>query len=125
MFSPDSIFPRTMGPMRTGGTFQKCRIQLEEEMAGKENSEKFSECDADSGNGARLNDQKERPAVKKSPERPQRFSKIDVLPAGPRHHGCQFAIAESADNGQKSGYQPGADQQRRRIDFAAKFPPKR
>ena len=34
VLSPTSIFPRTMGPIGMRGTFQKCRIQFEEEMEG-------------------------------------------------------------------------------------------
>ena len=35
VFRPTSILPSTMGPTLRGGTFQKCRIQLVEEIAGK------------------------------------------------------------------------------------------
>ena len=104
-----------------GGTFQKCTIQFEEEIDGKENAEKLAEGHADGGDGSGLDHQKKRPAVEKSPERPQRFAQVNVLAAGAGHHGGQFAVAEGADDGQKSGHQPGPDQQRGRINLAGYF----
>ena len=91
----------------------------------KEDAEKLAEGHADGGDGAGLNHQKKRPAVKKSPKRPQRFAQVNVLTARARHHGSQFAVAQGPDDGQEAGHQPGPDQQRGRVDFAAIFPRKR
>src|SRR5215467_9966487 len=68
-----------------------------------EYAKKRAEGDADSSNRAGLDDEEQRPAVKKSPERPQRFAQVDVLAACAGHHGGEFAIAERSDDGQKSG----------------------
>ena len=87
----------------------------------KEDSEKLAKGHTDGGDGSGLDYQKERPAVKKSPERPERFAQINILPARARHHGGQFAVAEGADDGQEAGHQPGPDQQCGRIDFARDF----
>ncbi len=62
-----------------------------------------------------LDDQEQRPAVEKSPQRPQRLAQVDVLAAGLRHHGGQFAVAERADHGQNAGDDPRAKNQRRRV----------
>src|SRR5439155_1574819 len=43
VLSPTSMLPRTMGPMWRGGTFQKCRIQFEEEMEGMKMPEPIME----------------------------------------------------------------------------------
>ena len=84
----------------------------------KEDAEKLAECHADGGDGSGLDDQEERPAVEKSPERAQRFAQINVLAAGTRHHGGQFAVGQRAGDGQETGHQPGADQQRGRVGKA-------
>ena len=85
---------------------------------GDKDAEEFSKSDAHRGNRARLDDQEQSPAVEKSPERPQRFPQVNVLPARPRHHRRQFAIAERGYDGHETGYKPGADQQRGGPDFA-------
>ena len=87
----------------------------------KENSEELAESHAHRGNRAGLDDQKQRPAVKKSPQRPQRLAQVNVLPASARHHGGEFAIAERGHDGHEPGHGPRANQQRRRIDFARNF----
>ncbi len=104
-----------------GGTFQKCTIQLEEEIDGKEHAEKLAEGHAHGRNRSGLNHQEQRPPVEKSPKRAQRLAQINVLPARSRHHGRQFAVAQSSNNGQEAGHQPGANQQCRRIHFARDF----
>ena len=104
-----------------GGTFQKCTIQFGGRNRGKEDAEKLAESHTDGGNGSGLDHQEKRPAVKKSPQRPQRFPQVNVLTAGARHHGRQLAVAQGPDDGQEAGHQPGPDQQRGRIDFAAYF----
>ena len=85
---------------------------------GKENSQELAKSHAHSRNRSGLNHQKQSPAVEKSPQRPQRFAQINILPAGPRHHGGQFAIAERGHDGHKSRHRPRANQQRGRIHFA-------
>src|SRR5437764_12023991 len=87
----------------------------------KKYSEKLSEGDADSRDGAGLNNKKQRPAVEKAPQRPKSFAKINVLPAGMRHHSGEFAIAQCGSDGEESCNQPRADQQCRRTNFAADF----
>ncbi len=84
----------------------------------KEDAQKFAEGDADGGDGSGLYHEKQRPAVEKSPERPERLTQVNVLAAGVRHHGSELAIGQRTGDGQKSGEQPGADEQRRRIDQA-------
>ncbi len=69
---------------------------------GKENAEELAEGHADGGDGSGLNDQKQSPAVEKSPERSERFAQINVLAAGARHHGGEFAIAERGDDGHEA-----------------------
>ena len=58
----------------------------------KENAQKFAEGDADGGDGSRLDDEIQRPAVEKSPERPERLAQINVLAAGVRHHCGQLTV---------------------------------
>ena len=98
-------FPQVDNPM----TRRDCR---------PENSEKLAESNANSGNRARLNHEKQSPAVEKTPERPERLAQIDVLSAGSRHHRSQFAVGERRGNGEKTGNEPGANEQRRRGDLA-------
>jgi len=76
----------------------------------KEDPQELAESHAYCGDRARLNDQEQRPAVKKTPQRPKRFAKIDILSAGSRHHSRQFAITESGDDGHESRDCPRADQ---------------
>ena len=76
----------------------------------EEVSEKFPKGNAYGSDGPGLYHQKHRPAIKKSPERSQRFTQEHILASGLGHHGRQFAIAQSAHNGQESGHQPCADQ---------------
>ena len=101
-------FPEVDDPM-TGGD---CR---------PEDAEEFAESDAHGGDRARLNHEKQSPTVEKAPERAERLAQINVLPAGARHHGGQFAIGERGDNGEKAGDDPGANEQRGRGDLARNF----
>ncbi len=84
--------------------------EMDDPMAGgngrPEDAEKFAESHAHGGNRARLDDEEQSPAVEKSPERAERFAQVDVLPAGARHHGGEFAVGERADDGEESGDQP-------------------
>src|SRR5579859_2648684 len=82
---------------------------------GKEMSQELSERHTHGRYGSGLDDQKKGPSVKEAPQRPKGFAQINVLTAGPGHHGSQFAIAESAHNSHESGNQPGAYQQGGRI----------
>src|SRR5712692_4368356 len=84
----------------------------------KEDPEELSEGYTDRGNRPRLNHQEQRPAVKESPQRPQRFTQINILTAGAWHHGRQFAVAKRCNDGHEPRYRPRADQQRRRVDLA-------
>ena len=87
-------------------------------------AEKLSESDADGGDSAGLDHQEKRPAVEESPQRSQRFAQVNVLAAGPRHHGREFAVGEGADDGQEPRDQPCTDQQGGRIHFAGRFRPR-
>ncbi len=89
-----------------------------DETEWKEDAEKLAEGDADRRDGSRLHHQKQRPAVEEAPHRPERLAQINILAAGVRHHGRQFAVGERARDGQESGHQPCAHQQRGRIDLA-------
>ena len=81
----------------------------------KENAQEFAEGHADGGDGPGLNDEKKRPAVEKSPQGPERFAQVDVLAAGPGHHGGQLAVAQGADHGHDRGDDPCAQVERRRV----------
>ena len=84
----------------------------------EKDAEKLAEGHRDGGDGSRLNDQKERPAVEKSPQRPQRLAQVDVLAAGLGHHGRQLAVAERGDHGQDGRHHPRAQKQRRGVGAA-------
>ena len=59
-----------------------------------------------------------RPAVEESAQRAEGFAQVDVLPAGVRHGGGQFAVAQRGDQGERRGDHPGHDQQARRLHLA-------
>src|SRR5208282_4950802 len=101
-------FPQVNNPMSGGD-------------CGPEDSEKFAEGDADGGDGARLNYEKQSPAVEKPPEWAERLAQIHVLPAGPRHHGREFTVGERTDDGEKASDEPGAYEQRGRSYLARNF----
>ena len=73
--------------------------QVDDPMTGRdcrpENAEKLAEGHAHGGDRAGLDHKKQSPAVEKTPEWAERLAQIDVLPARPRHHGRQFAVAEA------------------------------
>ena len=100
------------------GTWAMCQSQWVVEIEGKKTPRNFPKATADSGDGARLDDQEQRPAVEKAPEGPERLAQVDVLPAGPGHHGREFAVAQSADQGHDPGDDPCAHVKRRRVDAA-------
>ena len=85
---------------------------------GEEDAEKLAEGYADGGNGAALNDEKERPAVEEAPQRAEGLAQVDVLAAGLGHHGRQFAVGERRDDGHEAGDQPGRNQQGGRVHDA-------
>jgi len=84
----------------------------------KENSEELAERHAYGRNRPGLNHQKQRPAVEKTPQRPERFAQINILPPGPRHHRRQLAIAQRGDDRHEPRHCPRANQQCRRIHLA-------
>ena len=102
------MLPSTIGPIGIGGTFQRCRIQLRRRDRRKEDAEELAARHANGGNRSGLDDQVQRPAVEKSPQRTQRFAQVDVLPARLRHHGRQFAVSQRARDGHEAGDQPRA-----------------
>ena len=77
----------------------------------KEDAKELSERHADCGDGTGLNNKKESPAIEEAPERAESFAQENILASGAGHHGGKFAVAEGADDSEKAGYQPGADQQ--------------
>ncbi len=77
-----------------------------------EDSEEFAKSHAHGGDRAGLDHEKEGPTVEKSPERAERLAQIHVLATSSRHHGGEFAIGERANDGEESGDEPRADQQR-------------
>src|ERR1039458_5629592 len=87
--------------------------------AGEEDAEELAERDTDGCDGAGLDDEEEGPAVEESPQRPQRLAQVNILPAGPGHHGGELAVAERAGDGHGRRHQPGRDQQRRRSNRPA------
>src|ERR1700737_2612688 len=83
-----------------------------------ENAEKLAESHAHRGDRPSLNDQEQRPPIQESPERAERFTQINVLASGSRHHRRQLAVTQSPDNSHESRYEPGGNQQRGRIHFS-------
>jgi hypothetical protein len=73
-------------------------------------TEKAREPDSHCRDRARLNDQKQRPAVQKTPQRRIRFAKVNVLTTGLRHHGSEFAVRERRGNRHQSRDDPGDEQ---------------
>ena len=118
VFRPTSMLPSTIGPKGMGGTFQRCNNPVGRRDGREEDAEKLAERHADGGDGSGLDDEEQRPAVEKSPQRAQRFAQVNVLPAGMRHHGSQFTVGQRAGDGHEAGHQPGADQQRGRVGQA-------
>ena len=118
VLTPISMLPSTMGPTASAGTWAMCHSQWVVETDGKEDAEKLAEGHADGGDGPGLDDQKERPAVEKAPQRPQRLAQVDVLAAGLGHHGRQLAVAERADHGQDGRHHPRAQKERRGVGAA-------
>ena len=106
VLTPMSMLPSTMGPTGIGGHVGDVPEPVRGRDGWEKDAEKFAESDADGGDGAGLDDEEERPAVKKSPERPERLAQINVLAAGLGHHGGQFAVAECADEGHDGGDHP-------------------
>src|SRR5258707_1310037 len=100
---------RRNGPVRPN--------QMRSRNRRKENPEELAERNPYSRNRAGLYDQKQSPAIKKSPHRPQRLAEINILPASPRHHGGQFTITKRSHDREKPSNQPGPNQKRRRINL--------
>src|ERR1035438_2718832 len=75
-----------------------------------EDPEELAKRHAHRGDRACLDDEKQSPSVKKSPERAERLAQINILPARARHHGGEFAIRKRADDGEKAGDEPCTDQ---------------
>ena len=115
VFRPDIHVAQHHGAERNRRHMPKMNEPVGGGNGRKEDAEKLAEGDAHRGDGARLDDQKERPAVEKAPQRTQRFAQIDVLAAGVGHHRRQLAVGQRAGDGHESGDQPGGDQQGGRI----------
>ena len=62
--------------------------------------------DSDRRDCAGLYNEKERPAVEKTPQRRERFAQINILPPGLRHHGRQLAIRERGHKREQAGDEP-------------------
>ena len=87
-----------------------------EEIVRREHAEESRERHRHRGNRAGLDHEEERPAVKKTPERTVGFAKIDVLPAGARHHRGQLTIAERGSDRERAGHCPHHKEPTRRTD---------
>ncbi len=121
VFRPTSMLPSTMGPIGMRRHVGDVPDPVGGRDGREEDAEELAEGHADGGDGAGLDDQEERPAVEESPERAEGFAQVDVLAAGVRHHGGEFAVGERAGDGHESGDQPGGDQQRGRVGQRARF----
>ena len=75
----------------------------------------FRECDCHGCDRGRLDHKQHRPAVEETPDRAQRFAQVDVLPAGLRHRGGEFSVAERADQRHYAGSEPYGEQKRRAL----------
>ncbi len=118
VLTPISMLPSTIGPIGIAGTCAMCQSQCVVETVGKEHAEKLAESYADCGDGARLDHEKERPAIEKTPERPKRLAQVNILAAGFGHHGGEFAIAQRADDRHEGGDHPCSHKERRRVGAA-------
>ena len=85
---------------------------------GQEDAGVFGERDGNGGDGAGLDDEEQRPAVEEAPEAAEGFAQVDVLAAGVRHGGGEFAVAEGGDDGERRADQPAEDQQAGRFHLA-------
>ena len=88
------------------------------EIEGQEDAGVFGEGDGDGGDGAGLDDDEEGPAVEESPEASEGFAQVDVLAAGVRHGGGEFAVAEGGDDGEGGADEPAEDEQAGRLHLA-------
>jgi hypothetical protein len=79
-------------------------------------AEVSGEADQHGRDGTGLDDEKQGPAVEKSPERGERLAQVDVLPTGARHHRRQLPVRQRADDGEESGHNPRAEQPARAAD---------
>ena len=107
---------------KADGVFRAERDRLNHPSCAGDRREKHaeiaSESDGDRGDRAGLNDEKERPAVEKSPERRIRFAQINVLPAGVRKQRREFAVGKRGSDRQQSGDDPGEQQAAGRAGLA-------
>ena len=118
VLTPISILPSTIGPNAQRGHMSDVPQPVGRRDRREKDAEKLAEGHRNSGDGSRLNHQKQRPAVEKSPQRPQRLAQVDVLAAGLGHHRRQLAVAERANHGQDGRHHPRAQKQRRRVGAA-------
>src|ERR1017187_8405116 len=66
-----------------------------------------------------LNHQKEGPSVEKTPKWAKCFAKVNILPAGPRHHPCQLTVTNSGNDGHHPTDDPGEKEQAGRLNLTA------
>jgi hypothetical protein len=78
--------------------------------AGHQQAEEPRERNGDCRNRAGLDDQEERPAVEKAPERRERLAQVNVLAARPRHHGGQLAVRQRRRQRQQPRDEPRGEQ---------------
>jgi hypothetical protein len=83
---------------------------------GHQRAEVAREPDRHRRDRAGLDDQKERPAVEKAPDRRERFAEIDVLAAGARHHRRELAVRQRPDDRQQPCDHPPDQQPPRTAD---------
>ena len=96
--------------------------EIDEEILGRDpghqNPQELPEGHRHRGHRPGLNDQEKGPAVKKSEERPESLAQINVLPAGGRHHACQFAVSHRRRNRHYSADQPTKQKETRGLHLA-------
>ena len=66
---------------------------------------------------AGLNNEEERPAIEKTPQRRESFAQVNILPARLRHHGCQLAIRERCHECEQASDDPHHKQPAGRTDL--------
>ena len=81
----------------------------------------FGERHRDGRDGAGLDHHEQRPAEEEAEQRAEGFAQVDVLAAGVRHGGGEFAVAERGDQGEERGDHPGHRSAGRAIAPGARY----
>ena len=108
-------------PFPAGSLDRKLQNHLVCAQPRHEHAQELGEGDCNCGDEAGLDDQKHGPAVEEPPDRAERISEKDVLPAGVRHHPGQLGVAQGADDRHDAGEDPDDHEPAGRADFARDF----